>query len=102
NGSGMVGHRYETPGREAKVSTELIELRTAGLLPNKAAMQSTRYTTSVRDDSDYSVVASGEAADRYHHSPRIVRDAAGRLHLVYSRGLMHGYGGLVPPAAVDP
>lgn len=102
-GSSMVGHLYADSGRPTSISRELWELRREAIQEARPALQPTRYyITAMRDDSSYGIASSGVAADRYHHSPRIVRDIAGRLHLVYSRALMHGYGGLVPPNAVDP
>lgn len=44
----------------------------------------------------------GTADNRYLHNPRMFRDVRGGLHVVYSDGLMHGYGGLTEANAVNP
>lgn len=103
NGSEMVGHRHARTGRPTKVSAELRELRRNAIQEANPAMQSTPYyITAMRDESDYSIVASGADADRYHHSPRIVRDASGRLHQAYSKALFHGFLNSTPEDPVDP
>lgn len=102
-GGEMIGHRYSNPGRRTTASKELRELRRDAIQLVRPAIQPIPYVlAALRDDSDYSIVCNGNVSDRYQHSPRVERDIAGRLHLVYSRGLLHGYGGLVPPNAIDP
>lgn len=102
-GSGMIGHEYSDPGRPTTVADELRELRdNAVVTPAPAIQDVPYYIAAMRDSSDYSILADGTTADRYLHSPRIVVDMGGRYHSVHSEGLMHGYGGLVPPNAVSP
>jgi hypothetical protein len=102
-GTEMIGHEYSDPGRPTVLAAELRELRDfANTDPLPAVQDIPYYITAMRDASDYSILANGATSDRYLHSPRIVVDVQGRYHQVHSRGLMHGYGGLVPPAAVSP
>jgi len=86
------------------VGTSGYQMEGVGLWADRPAMQETRYyITSMRDDSDYSVVFSGADGDCYYHSPRIVRDAGGRYHAVASRSQAgHGFGNSTPANPIDP
>lgn len=99
-GAGMVGL---DPAQNYEIGTAGYALEALPHLFDKPAIQSTQFNPAITySDNDYTNYVDSFGDSLYRHSPRIVRDAAGQYHMVYSRGKMHGYGGLSEENAIDP
>ena len=60
------------------------------------------YPAAAYSDNEFLDLTDSFGDGLYRHSPRMARSADGVYHLVYSRGKMHGYGGLLEANEVNP
>ena len=100
NGAGMVGFR---PDGKYPIGTAGYQVEGVRQMFQKPAIQATQGSPTLSlSDNDWTFYTDSLGDALYRHSARIVRDISGQYHMVYSRGKMHGYGGLSEANAVDP
>ena len=99
-GASMVGFKQGVVAQRGTIENEINKIHRISERPpihmNEVFPASSHSFNSFTDYID------SKGNELYRYSPIIAKDASGIYHMVYSRGLIHGYGGFIEPNEVNP